>query len=490
MNPKRRRLLQASALAPLGGAWPLGTLWAATPGVELPPLPGPVRAPTLPPLHEQRLAANGLRLVTAERSALPLVQASLWLPCGPERDPPGQAGLAALSATVATRGVRWRGGTLGAAGVAAAAEQLGSALDVQCSPRATVFSLTVTPPVLPRALALLAAVAAAPLLRAGELVREREQALDALRLALASPGSVASQAARRAHDAAPWSAQATARSLAAIGPQQVAAFVAAHYRPDHAALVLCGDITPPTAQALAQDAFGAWARPGQAAPTQGTLAAPEPPGPAQVWIHMPEAGQSAVALALPFPPLQAQDATTRATALAANAVLGMNYSSRMNQVIRIRRGLSYGVSSQLSMQAEGCLLLAQAQTQHATALEVLGLMREEVARLALAPPDAAELAARVAPVVGGLARRLETVQGLAGAVTAKLAQGRDPQDLALDIPRLLAVTPEAVADFALKHWPASSTRGVIAGQAPGGTPDTLPWSRLDLNARHLGTLPG
>jgi zinc protease len=485
--------------------WALGAGWygsrlpaaAANPGVELPPLPGPVLTPTLPAVHEDTLPRSGLRTFTLQRAQVPLVSISLWLDVGPEQDPADQSGLAAMAATLATRGVRLNGRLLNASQLAHYAEALGSALEVQCSAHATVFSLTVIPAMLPRAMALLAAVVAQPTLASEELERERESQLDGLQLALSRPGTVASMAARRAHErASALAATPTPRSLKQLDTAAVRAFMARHYRPSNAALVLCGDITPQAAQRLADPLFAHWkALPNQAkaepamAPPASPSVAVEATAATPLWINMAEAGQTAVALALSGPALPAGDGAARTIALASNAVLGLNYSSRLNQSIRIKRGLSYGVSSTLQCQPESCLLLVQAQTQHATAQEVFGLMREEIERLTAAPPSREELTARVAPVVGALGRRLESVQGLAGAVVAKLAQGRSPQELLNDIPRLVAVTPEQVQAFATAWLPVASASAVLAGQAPATAVHRLEWAKLDLDRRDLGLTP-
>ena len=61
-------------------------------------------------------------------------------------------------------------------------------------------------------------------------------------------------------------------------------------------------------------------------------------------IDMPGAGQAAVAVARSG--IARRDPRFY-PALVANAVLGGGYSARLNQEIRIRRGLSYGSGSSL-----------------------------------------------------------------------------------------------------------------------------------------------
>ena len=147
----------------------------------------------------------------------------------------------------------------------------------------------------------------------------------------------------------------------------------------------------------------------------------------------------------------------------AHAVLAGGYSARLNQLIRIQRGLSYGVSGATEAQPAGGMARAQTQTGHANAPQVLALMRGEFTRLAEVPPTADELAARQATLVGGFVRRLETAGGLAGVLAAQWAAGRPLGDLAQHVPQILAVTPAQVLDFARRHWTDGALRAVVVG---------------------------
>ena len=76
---------------------------AGTPGVDEPPAAQAARAIVVPAMTEQRLA-NGLTVASSMRSDLPLVSISLMVRAGPEQDPPDRSGLAALTATLLTKG--------------------------------------------------------------------------------------------------------------------------------------------------------------------------------------------------------------------------------------------------------------------------------------------------------------------------------------------------------------------------------------------------
>ncbi len=462
--------------------------WAQQPGVELPPEPAPARNLVLPRIIEQRLD-NGLLVVLVPRHAVPLLHATLLVRAGPELDPPGQSGLAAMTSTLLTKGAWRRGQAVGAVALARQAEALGASLASGCGPRATTLALTVTPPHAQAALALLADMARTPLLAAEELEHERQRANDGFALALGNPGSVAGLAARRAF----WpdeglAATPTPASLQRLQRDDVAAFHAAQYHSARSAMVLVGDFAAEQGLAWAQTYFGAWrgATPGAPPPPRAAT----PAAASAVLVDMPGSGQSGVVLALPLPALAPDE---RRIGQVANALLGQGYSSRLSQEIRIRKGWSYDVRSELDCQPEGCLLLAQAQTGHGNAAGVVAALREQLARLGGETAAHDELAARQAALAGSFARRLETVQGLAGLVLARLVQGRPLDELALELPRLLAVTPAQVQAFAQAHFGAAQARVVVAGDAAqiptqwAGAADAMrvPLSQFDLDNRSL-----
>ena len=133
---------------------------------------------------------------------------------------------------------------------------------------------------------------------------------------------------------------------------------------------------------------------------------------------MPGAGQAAVAVA--------RDTLARARpafyrAIVANAVLGGGYSARLNQEIRIRRGLSYGSGSGIdARRAAGPVRSPPTQTRNDAAAEVLGLVLAEMRRLGAEPIPAAELTARRASLTGDFGRDIETTAGTAGADRAAM----------------------------------------------------------------------
>ena len=128
---------------------------------------------------------------------------------------------------------------------------------------------------------------------------------------------------------------------------------------------------------------------------------------------MPAAGQAGVVLALPLPPRQGAE---RAAADVLDAVLGGGYSSRLNQEIRIKRGLSYAAFSRIEARGRSGLFQAALQTKNESAAEVVSLLQAELDRVMQAPVPADELASRKLSLIGGFSRSVETTAGLASAI--------------------------------------------------------------------------
>jgi zinc protease len=451
MSARRHRWVAVLACALAGAA-------AAQP-YPTPPPPAAPRPLAIAAPEEMKLA-DGLRVIVARREGVPLVSAELVVLSGAETDPPRLAGLASLSAALMTQGTKRHS----APQLAAAAEALGGSLDSAAGWNHSLISITVTTPKLDAALALVAEVAREPVFAADEIERVRAQALDGLKVAYASPGTLASIVAQRlAYGAGAYGhpAGGTPESL----PRMVRAdLVTAHrraFRPDNAVLILAGDITAEAGLAIARRHFGGWAAPATPLPP-APRATPGPSSPSAAVIDMTRSGQAGVVLALPLPDRSDDE---RAVGAVLNAVLGGDYSSRLNQEIRIKRGLSYGVFSSVEARRESALLRVVVQTKNETAAEVVGLMQAEIDRLMTQPVGAEELAARKTSLIGNFSRSVETTAGLAGAIRTLVVANRPAAELKTRIEAFEAVSASDVQRYAAAQLGAGRRRVAVAGEA-------------------------
>ncbi len=443
-----------SALATTAPTPPAGAAFPATP-----PAPGPAPALQLPTPTVHTLA-NGLQVISVRRAGLPLVTAQVVVRSGGEMDPPHLAGLADLTATLLTRGAAGRS----APQIADAAETLGGSLSADAGWDQSAVSMTVTTPRLPQALALLATVVRQPDFSAAELKRAQTQAIDDVRLELSQPSALAELAVSRSvfgGGAYGHARSGTPTSIARIRRADVQHLHDALYRPDNAILILAGDITPAQAQEWAQASFGDWRKPATALPSRpaGSAAASLP---AVLMIDQHGAGQAGVVAAHVAPPRKDADYYVGAV---ANAVLGGSYSARLNEEIRIKRGLSYGARSDLQPRRDTGLWLALAQTKNPSAPQVVELLLGEFQRLGKTPLDAAELAARKATMIGAYGRSLETTAGLAARIGALAVYGIPLEEIGRYVQRVQDVTPAQIAAYASTHLAAKASKIVVVGDA-------------------------
>jgi zinc protease len=225
-------------------------------------------------------------------------------------------------------------------------------------------------------------------------------------------------------------------------------------------LVLTGDIDAATALALAERHFGSWNAEPQV--NASMTAADAPLRGDVIVVDMPGAGQAAVAVARTA--LARRDPRYY-RALVANAVLGTGFSSRLNQEIRIKRGLAYGAGSSVDARRREGPFVAATQTKNPSAPEVLALVLAEMKRLGAQPIPAAELTTRKAVLNGSFGRTIETTGGLAGLVSGFVMEGVDPAEIARYTAAISAVTPQEAQAAAAELLKPEGATIVIVGDA-------------------------
>src|ERR1051325_1728897 len=316
-------------------------LQAQTPQATPPP-PSQPRSVAFPKPVEQTLP-NGLRVIVIERHESPLISAQLLIKNGGEVDPNELAGLADMTASLLTKGTQTRDATK----IAQEIESLGGTLESGARWDSSYANVSVMSSKISQAMEILADVVRRPTFKSDEVERLRQQYLDSITLAMGEPGSIARfVAARVVFGDSPYGhpISGTAESLTRITAADITKMHSRYYRPDNAILVIGGDIASKDAIALATKYFGDWQKP--STPMPSSSAAMDGAGSKTgriVVIDKTDAGQAAVYLARTGINRKDPDYFR---GIVSNSVLS-GYSGRLNQEIRIKRGLSYGAGSSL-----------------------------------------------------------------------------------------------------------------------------------------------
>ncbi|HEY1753073.1 MAG TPA: pitrilysin family protein [Caulobacteraceae bacterium] len=425
---------------------------------EAPPPVGRQPEAALPSPAERTLP-NGLRVIVAHSTDLPLVAVSLTFGAGAGSDPPGLAGDANMTASLVTEGTATRS----AEEIARQSEALGADLAAGSGWESSQVTLSVMPDKLAAALGIVADVARHPAFAPDELERARKQLLDDLSVAYGEPGQVAGFATAPVVYAGTSFAHAaggTPQTLKQLTRDDLVRFHDAGWRPDNAVLTLTGDITPEQGFALAGQALGDWPRPATPLPPP---AGGHPSGaPRSIVIDLPGVGQASVTVVRP--------AVTRTDprfyqALVANAALGGGYSARLNEEVRIKRGLSYGSESQLAARRTLGSITAQAQTRNDAAAQVAELIKATMAGMASDPPSAAELTARKSSLIGEYGRGIATAAGLGQVLQSLALYGIDLSELKTYTDKVEAVTPAEVQAVARDVLSPGAASLIVVGDA-------------------------
>jgi zinc protease len=418
--------------------------------LEKPPSPGAPHRAELPTPVERTLP-NGLRAIVFQQRGgpkafgVPIVAAQLMVRGGASAETETESGLAGLTATLLTQGTAGRS----AVELAQAIDGLGARLDAASGYDAGIVSVSAITGVFPAALALLDEVVRTPAFAADEVERVRTKAIGDLALTYSNPSALARLVAQRtAFGDTPYGhpLAGTAETLASLDRAAVAAFHARFFRPDNATLILGGDISPDDAFALIERQFGSWQAPATPLPPAPADGAPAP-RPRVIIVDKPDAGRTALVAGRVGIARRAADYVA---GVVTTAVLS-GYSGRLNQEVRVKRGLSYGASAQLIARRAPGLFLASTLVDHTRVAEATGVVLSTLAGLGAAAPSESELVTRKATVTGSFSRSIETIDGIAG-VLGELALYDAPLDeLATYMPQVESVTPDDVQAFAAAH---------------------------------------
>jgi zinc protease len=474
-----------------------------------PPAPLPARVVKVPAINSQKLP-NGLTVVAVERKNVPLVTVSLLIKCGAtceEKD-----GLANMTAELLTKGTKTRTATQ----IAEQIEFLGGEIETTTDWNSTVVSINVTSDKLEQALTIMSDVVLNPTFAPKEIELFKNQTIDELNVALKQPSRLASFVASR-YTFGEHVAVGTPESLKGITKADIGKFYRQEYLPESAVLVFAGDISNVKANSLARKFFGLWKNP---PPTKDRLEiiqrideSPEVQPTASALptatinnilvVDLPNSGQAAVTYTKKLKSGREDwdEKTGKVSvdksffpAMVANTILGGGYSARLNEEIRIKRGLSYGAGSSLNWRGYETNFATRTQTKNVSAAEVAELVAGEINKLSSSAVEAIELSPRKLTLTGDFGRDLETTEGLAEKIVELYTFELSPSELNSYMSNVQNVSAEQVKQFASENFKGGDI--IIVGDAkifmddlkkrfPNQKIEVIAASDLDLNKADL-----
>jgi zinc protease len=425
--------------------------------------PAPRPAPAAPrdyhfPHFERRTLPNGMRLVVAPVSKLPLVTVLAVVEAGATVEPAGKDGVAALTARLLLEGAAGMDG----AALADRFERIGASVDAHADWDVAAVSLTALTARLPEALALVRDLLRSPDFPEREVARLKEERLAQLLQERAEPGALADEQFSRAvyqpsaRYASPDAGGAT--SVRALTRADVQSFYRERYQPGATTLIFAGDVTMEQATGLAEQLFGDWTGSRPALAPAGIDAVQS--GRLVRVVAKADAPQSEVRVGHLGLPRSAPDYFD---AMVMNAVLGGLFSSRINLNLREAHGYTYGAFSAFDWRrGAGPFAVSTAVKSDVTGAAVQEILNE-IDRMRSAPISEDELTLATSYLDGVFPIRYETTSAIASAL-ANLVIHDLPDDYYDQYrPRVRAVTTEGVLRAAQAHLRPQELRIVVVG---------------------------
>jgi predicted Zn-dependent peptidase len=421
---------------------------------------GPERAFAFPAIQRTTLA-NGVRVWSVQHRQVPLIAVLALVPVGASSDPSNRPGLAAITGDMLDEGC----GDRSALEVHEALGRIGAQLDLDVGYDATVIGLTTLERYLDRGLELVRDMLVRPRFEQREFDRVRELRLNRLLQLKDMPPALADRAfAQMLYRGHPYGHLpiGSEGALRALMVRDITSFHRRAFIPSRTTVIAVGDASHEALQKSLQRAFDAWSADEAEPVADPETFAPAPAPPARLaLVHRPGAAQSELRIGHVALPRRTADYHA---ALVANMILGGQFVSRINMNLREDKGYTYGVRTAFEFRrAPGPFVLHASVQSDATAEALKESLAEIRAIRGDRPVTRQELELGRASLTRGYPRNFETADQIARAA-AQLALFDLPDDyFTTFVPKVLALTEDAVTAVAAKHIDPDRLLAVIVG---------------------------
>ena len=365
------------------------------------------------PQVQRRKLSNGLEVLIVEQHEVPVVNMNLVLRTGAAADPMDRAGLASLTAALIDEGTKTRSALDVSNQLAAIGARLSTGSDFDSS---NINLLTLSKH-LDRALEIYSDVLTNPSFPESELELQRKSRMAAFMQRRDDANAVASIVYAsllfgRNH---PYghSVQGDEVSVKAMANEDVRRFYETYYRPNNAALIVAGDVTPATLMPKLEKAFAGWKR-GEV-PAVNISAPPARDKSTLYIVDKPGAAQSVLMIGQVGQPRSTPDYFPL---LVMNTLLGGQFTSRVNMNLREEKGYTYGARTAFDYRRSAGPFMATAGVQTAVTKEsVFEFLKELRGVRGERPVTSAELEFSKQAIIRGYPRGFETPEQIANRLT-------------------------------------------------------------------------
>jgi len=319
----------------------------------------------------------------AEDHTVPVIAFNISLPAGSAYDPAGKAGLAAFAGGMMDEGA----GGLDSKAFHEALANRAISFSARAERDYLVISISTLKENAPEAMHLLQMALTHPRFDNDALTRVRTQIIQSLQQDQVEPQRVASRGFAREFFGGHAYAHPTTgeiSSISSITPQDLRNFARSHWVKNGLKVAVAGDISPSALTKLLAETFLPVS--GAAAPSLPNVGRLGSPGVHVIPLPVPQ--PTAV---FGLPGIMRQDPDFIPGYVANYILGGGGFSSRLMEEIRVKRGLTYGVSTSLTAYNKAAVMQGSVATRANAVRQTVQVVKETLAKFAAEGPTQQEL---------------------------------------------------------------------------------------------------
>ena len=413
--------------------------------------------------HAQRATAAGIDVITYQSGVKNVVSIAGFLPAGDAMADAANPAVATLSGMMLDRGTLSRDKFA----IAQQLDDVGASIAFNVGTQSLSISAKCLKHDLSMVIGLIADELRNPKLQAEEFAKAKQQLIGSIQASSQSTDARAHEAFTRAafpagHPNHPAGSAEMLASAKRVTLEDVRAFQAKYYGPEHMTLVLVGDVDA-TAQEQIGKAFAGWKG------GQSFIRVAHAASPAAADLSVPLSDKPSVSVILGQPTgLQYRDADALALRVGT-AILGHGFTGRLMSTVRDKEGLTYGIGAGVaddSIVDGGWNISAT----FAPALLDKGIAstRRELQHWWQDGVTERELSDRKQGLIGGYQVGLASSAGIAAAIVSALQRGYDLSWLDQYPEAVRALTVEQINHSIRAHL--DPTKMVLVRAGSVGTP--------------------
>ena len=411
------------------------------------------------PPHEKVVFKNGLTVLLLEKHGVPIVNFAALVKTGSAADPPGEEGLASITAQLLRKGTQKRT----AQQFAADADFTGGSVEAGAGADFSTASGEFLNKDLARGLDLFSDALMHPVFPQPEVDKLLAQSLDGVRAAKDEPRAVLGTY----YDAYLFNGNGYGRpsdgdeiSLTRIHRDAIVKFYESYYVPGNIILAVAGDFQAPEMKKNLEDVFGQW--PSKPVTPVKIPVIPPVKGRKLLLVDKPDATQTYFALGNVATAAGDPD---RVAIRLVNTVLGGSFTSLLNEALRVESGLTYGVLSAFDPRKAPGPFGIYSYTKNESTAQALDMALQILQKLHKQGITAEQLASAKSYIKGQFPPSIETSRQLAQIIAINEFYGLEDSEINDLEARLDAVTPAIAMQVIQKHFPADNLVFTLIGKS-------------------------